>query len=130
MRRSPSAAYRSIGRPASKSRPTSWSAGCPAAGSAATPATSTTSTPTRRGLVGVCDIDGSPLVQRADDTAETIRARLALQLASLEDVVDHYASAGVLKTVDGVDSIGQVTEALVKAIGGRARDGQEVDLTW
>jgi len=76
-------------------------------------------------LVGVCDIDGSPLIQRDDDTAETIRARLTLQLASLEDVVDHYASAGVLKTVDGVHSIDEVTDALVRAIG-RARDGQEV----
>src|SRR5215207_4065541 len=49
---------------------------------------------------GICDLDGSPLIQRDDDKAETIRARLALQLASLEDVVDHYATLGVLRTVD------------------------------
>jgi len=74
---------------------------------------------------GVCDIDGSPLVQRDDDTAETIRARLALQLASLEDVVDHYASAGILRTVDGVQPIDDVTEALVQVIDDRSRDGRE-----
>ena len=76
-------------------------------------------------VAGVCDIDGSPLIQRDDDTAETIRARLALQLASLEDVVDHYASAGILQTVDGVHPIDEVTEALVKAIADRPTDGQE-----
>jgi adenylate kinase len=75
---------------------------------------------------GICDIDGSPLVQREDDKAETIRARLALQLASLEDVVDHYAAAGTLRTVDGVHAIEVVTQALIDAIGDGARDGQEV----
>jgi adenylate kinase len=45
-------------------------------------------------VAGRCDIDGSPLVQRADDRAETIRARLA-------EVVDHYRRAGVRRTVDG-----------------------------
>ena len=35
---------------------------------------------------GICDIDGSPLVQRDDDRAETIRTRLDLQLTSLRDV--------------------------------------------
>jgi adenylate kinase len=77
---------------------------------------------------GRCDIDGSPLVQRDDDKAETIRARLAQQLASLEDVVQHYESAGVLRRVDGVHSIDDVTDALLAAIGAgdRARNGQEV----
>ncbi len=82
--------------------PTSSSVVCPAAGSAATRATSTTSTRTRREVPGRCDIDGSPLIQREDDKPETIRARLTTQLASLRDVVDHYRSAGVLRTVDGV----------------------------
>ena len=38
--------------------------------------------PTRRARTGVCDLDGSPLIQRADDQPETIRARLAQQLAA------------------------------------------------
>jgi adenylate kinase len=59
---------------------------------------------------GICDIDGSPLVQRADDQADTIRARLAQQLGALGDVVDHYRRAGVLRTVDGrqpIDAVGR-----------------------
>jgi adenylate kinase len=61
---------------------------------------------------GVCDIDGSPLVQRDDDKAETIRARLDLQLASLRDVVEHYAQTGILRAVDGRQSIDEVAKAV------------------
>jgi adenylate kinase len=67
---------------------------------------------------GICDIDGSPLVQRDDDKAETIRARLDLQLASLRDVVDHYAQTGILRTVDGRQSIDDVAAALHAAVTG------------
>jgi adenylate kinase len=61
---------------------------------------------------GICDIDGSPLVQREDDRADTIRARLDLQLESLRDVVDHYAQTGILRTVDGRQSIDEVAKAV------------------
>jgi adenylate kinase len=67
---------------------------------------------------GICDIDGSPLVQRDDDKAETIRARLDLQLASLRDVVDHYAQTGILRTVDGRQSIDGVAAAVYAAVNG------------
>ena len=56
---------------------------------------------TRRASPAVCDLDGSPLVQRADDRPRPIRARLAHQLAADDDVVDYYRPAGVLATVDG-----------------------------
>jgi adenylate kinase len=67
---------------------------------------------------GICDIDGSSLVQRDDDKAETIRARLDLQLASLRDVVDHYAQTGILRTVDGRQSIDGVAAAVHAAVNG------------
>jgi adenylate kinase len=62
---------------------------------------------------GRCDIDGSPLVQRADDQPETIRARMAEQLGALGDVVDYYARAGVLRTIDGRQPIHAVSKALL-----------------
>lgn len=65
---------------------------------------------------GVCDIDGSPLIQREDDRPETIRARLNQQLASLGEVADHYDKAGLLRVVDGVQPIEQVTTDLLTAI--------------
>jgi adenylate kinase len=62
---------------------------------------------------GRCDIDGSRLVQRADDAADTIRARLSQQLGALADVVDHYRRAGVLRAVDGRQAIDLVSRALL-----------------
>lgn len=65
---------------------------------------------------GRCDLDGSPLIQRADDRAETIRARLAIQLSSLRDVVAHYRRTGVLRRVDGVAPIDVVSVAVLAAV--------------
>jgi adenylate kinase len=65
---------------------------------------------------GRCDIDGSPLIQRDDDKPDTIRARLDLQLASLREVIDHYASTGILRTVDGMQSIDDVFADLLAVV--------------
>ena len=67
---------------------------------------------------GRCDLDGSPLVQRSDDRAETIRERLAQQLGALRDVVGHYRTAGVLRSVDGRRPIPEVTEELLADLPG------------
>lgn len=67
-------------------------------------------------VAGRCDLDGSPLVQRDDDKAETIRTRLAVQLSSLRDVVAHYRATGVLRQVDGVAPIETVTADLMAAL--------------
>jgi adenylate kinase len=64
---------------------------------------------------GVCDLDGTPLVQREDDREETVRARMAQQIAPLLQTVDHYAATGVLRTVDGLRPIDEVTAALLAA---------------
>jgi len=72
---------------------------------------------------GVCDLDGSPLIQRADDKPETIRARLSQQLASLGEVADYYDQAGLLRVVDGVQPIDAVTEELLSAITDPAPNG-------
>jgi adenylate kinase len=71
---------------------------------------------------GRCDIDGSPLIQREDDRPETIQARLDLQLESLRDVIDHYGTTGVLRRVDGLQSIDAVAADLLGIVSG---DGQE-----
>ena len=72
---------------------------------------------------GVCDLDGSPLIQRADDKPETIRARLSQQLASQGEVADYYDEAGLLRVVDGVQPIDAVTEDLLSAITDPAPNG-------
>jgi adenylate kinase len=69
---------------------------------------------------GVCDVDGSELVRRADDAEDTVRARMAQQLGPLGEVADHYRAAGVLTPVDGTQAIDDVTADLLAAVGSRA----------
>ncbi|HSS36221.1 MAG TPA: adenylate kinase, partial [Patescibacteria group bacterium] len=60
-------------------------------------------------VAGQCDLDGSRLIQRADDRVETIRARLEQQLGAMREVTAHYRDQGILRTVDGRRSIDDVT---------------------
>jgi adenylate kinase len=64
---------------------------------------------------GLCDLDGSELVQRADDAEVTVRARMAQQVPPLLEVVDHYRARDILTTVDGRQGIDAVTDALMTA---------------
>jgi adenylate kinase len=50
---------------------------------------------------GICDQDGSRLMQRDDDKEETIRHRLAVYHSQTEPLIDHYDSAGMLRRFDG-----------------------------
>jgi adenylate kinase len=50
---------------------------------------------------GRCDIDGSRLVQRADDKPETIANRLEVYHAETEPLVDYYEARGLLRRFDG-----------------------------
>jgi adenylate kinase len=62
---------------------------------------------------GKCDLDGSPLIQREDDKAETIRNRMAVTLTSLRDAAAHYKSTGVLRLINGLQPIDRVTAELL-----------------
>jgi adenylate kinase len=50
---------------------------------------------------GRCDIDGSRLVQRDDDRAETIAKRLAVYHAETEPLTEYYEERGLLRRFDG-----------------------------
>ena len=50
---------------------------------------------------GVCDQDGSRLIQRDDDKPETVRKRLAVYHEQTEPLVDWYAERGLLRRFDG-----------------------------
>lgn len=50
----------------------------------------------------VCDLHPeAQLVQRADDNAETVRARLATYDEQTRPLIEYYQTAGLLRTVDG-----------------------------
>jgi adenylate kinase len=53
---------------------------------------------------GVCDIDGSRLVQREDDKEETVRNRLAVYHRQTAPLVDYYEDRGLLRRFDGTRS--------------------------
>ncbi len=65
---------------------------------------------------GICDLDSSELVQRADDEEATVRARMAQQVPPLLEVVEHYRDKGVLTTVDGRQGIHAVTDSLMGSL--------------
>jgi adenylate kinase len=65
---------------------------------------------------GVCDLDGSELYQREDDTIEVARKRLQVYFEQTEPVVDYYRGRGVLVEVNGEQSIEDVFNELVDAI--------------
>jgi adenylate kinase len=62
---------------------------------------------------GVCDYDGSPLVQRSDDTPEKIARRLEIFFTETVQVAGYYARQGKMVTVDGARAIEQVNAAIL-----------------
>ena len=50
---------------------------------------------------GVCDQDGSRLIQRDDDKPETIKKRLAVYREQTEPLIDWYDERGLLRRFDG-----------------------------
>ncbi len=70
-------------------------------------------------VAGVCDVCGSTeFVRRADDNAETVRARLKAYHAQTAPISAYYERQGILKRVDGMGAIDQVSKDLTKAISG------------
>jgi adenylate kinase len=55
-----------------------------------------------------CDIDGSELEQRDDDSEETVRRRLDVYHAQTEPLVAYYEERGLLRRFDGTRSPTQV----------------------
>ena len=53
---------------------------------------------------GVCDSDGTKLVQRDDDKPETVKKRLENYHAKTSPLIDFYEERGVLKRFDGTRS--------------------------
>jgi adenylate kinase len=57
---------------------------------------------------GVCDQDGSRLVQRDDDKPETVRNRVAVYHEQTAPLIDWYESKGLLRRFDGTLSPDEV----------------------
>ena len=66
---------------------------------------------------GICDIDGSPLYQRSDDTGEAVQRRLDIFFNETIQLLGYYDRQGKLVKVDGNRSIDQVQDELLAVIG-------------
>jgi adenylate kinase len=61
---------------------------------------------------GVCDQDGSRLIQRDDDRPDTVLERLKTYHEQTEPLVDHYEQAGLLRRFDGTRSPAEVHDRI------------------
>lgn len=68
---------------------------------------------------GVCDQDGSPLLQREDDRPATVRNRIRVYERQTRPVLDYYRQRGLLREVQGDQSIDGVTADILKVLGPR-----------
>ena len=66
---------------------------------------------------GICDNCGGKLIQRKDDTPETVRERLKVYHTETEPLVDFYAKRGLLRPVQSVSSKEATTDAIMAALG-------------
>lgn len=64
-------------------------------------------------IPGVCDIDGSPLEARGDDSPETVRRRLLVHREQTEPLKAFYQARGLLVPVSAEGSVEDLTETLL-----------------
>lgn len=65
---------------------------------------------------GKCDLCGSPVVQRKDDSEETVKERLDVYDKQTQPLVQYYKSQKVLKPVDGAQDINKVFEDISNSL--------------
>jgi adenylate kinase len=65
---------------------------------------------------GVCDIDGSELYQRDDDTVETAKKRLRVYTEKTLPLINFYRKQNILMEIQGDQPIEKVTEDLLAAL--------------
>jgi adenylate kinase len=71
---------------------------------------------------GVCDACGSrELVRRKDDNPETVRARLEAYHAQTAPLLPYYGAQGLLRPVDGMAAIDDVTDEIFRTIDSATR---------
>ena len=68
---------------------------------------------------GKCELCGSDVVQRKDDTEETVKERLDVYEKQTQPLIDFYKDKNLLSTVDGTQAINKVFESICKVLGNK-----------
>jgi adenylate kinase len=71
---------------------------------------------------GLCDNCGGQLVQRPDDQEETVRHRLEVYHRETEPLVKFYWERGLLREVDAVGKVRDITRSSIRALDDLTRD--------
>jgi adenylate kinase len=66
---------------------------------------------------GICDKCGTALIQRKDDTPETVKSRLQVYHTETEPLKGFYEARGLLKMVSNQSSIEATTRMILEALG-------------
>jgi adenylate kinase len=65
---------------------------------------------------GICDLDGTPLIQRKDDSEEVISERLKTYERQTMPLVEYYCRQGRVQEVDGELPVEKVTAEMISLI--------------
>ena len=66
---------------------------------------------------GTCDMCGGELYHREDDTVEAVKVRIQVYQEETEPLVQYHSGAGKLVEVDGVGTVQEVSQRLVRSLG-------------
>ncbi len=71
-------------------------------------------------VAGTCDVcGGHEFKRRADDNEETVRTRMAEYRAKTAPIIPIYEARGLVRRVDGMADIGEVTAAIEAILDGK-----------
>jgi adenylate kinase len=65
---------------------------------------------------GKCDFDGSELYPRDDDKPDTVKHRIQVYVDQTAQLISYYRERGKLVEIDGMQTIEQVTQAMLVAL--------------
>ncbi|WP_010244361.1 adenylate kinase [Peptoniphilus rhinitidis] len=65
---------------------------------------------------GICDKDGTKLIQRDDDTEETVKTRISVYFDQTAPLIDYYRAQNLLIDIDGAKDIDKVFEDIVTGL--------------
>ena len=68
-------------------------------------------------IEGKCSLCGSEVIQRKDDTVETVKERLDVYEKETQPLIDYYANKQLLSEVDGTKAINEVFRGICEILG-------------
>jgi adenylate kinase len=65
---------------------------------------------------GICDVDGTKLIQREDDTVEATKSLIREYEKDIDPILKEYKKRGVLEEIDASPSIPDIHREVLKVI--------------